>query len=715
MRTNTVEFTSATAGCKKAGVLCAMLVVAAIAGTPAFAEQRAIARVGLYQNEPKIYADKTGRPLGIFVELLEEIAAAEGWHLEFVPGTWQEGLDRVRRAEIDLMPDVCFTEERALIYTLNNEPALSDWFGVYARKGDDFASILDLNNKRIAMLKGSVQESMFKSMVAGFGLDIELLALDDYDACAQLVRDERADAMVSNRYAARLLSTRYGLQGTPIIFNPTKLHFAAPLSGRQPLLDAIDRRLVEWKARPDSVYYSILKKYTGESTPSFIPAWLRNAFIFISFGLLFFAASAFLLKWQVNRQTLELRMRSNALETALEALRTAQAKAIQQERLHVLGQMAGGLAHDFNNVLTTISGWAELLLARPERFRDMRHAGQYLEKIAEAGRDGAKIVSRMREFYRQRLDTGNCVMVAPELILRDVAELMRPRLVTTTRSHEVKLDVAAGNAPPLLIDPSELREALVNLVGNAIDAMPRGGTVKLSTASDPAGGMVQLCVQDTGVGMSDEVKAMCRNAFFTTKGDKGTGIGLTMVNDFCNRYGGRMEIHSQSGAGTLVRMMFPVVESVQKAQSKAPVSPARIRPLKILAVDDEPSALEVLAALLACDGHVVDGVKDAKTALEKIAGEHYDLVISDWAMPGVSGAQLACRLAKSAPDLPVLILTAALGDENVVDVGGKRTCFVLRKPLERLKMVEALNELGFGENFGNNAVNNTGITRDSHV
>lgn len=693
MRTNMVN-TSPRPWARRAALVFLAALLTALPGFPARAQsaERLSLRVGLYQNEPKIYASESGEARGIFPDLLGAVADAEQWDLHFVPGTWQQCLERLDRGELDLMPDVCFTEERNLKYALNREPVLSDWFGIYAREEMSVSSILDLDGKRVALLKGSVQAELFEKMVEGFGLSSHLIVADDYDSAAELVRGGLADAIIVNRFGGGRLRTRYNLRDTAIIFNPTHLHFAAPAGSRRMVLDAIDRHLVKWKAEPDSIYYRTLKENTGDAPAPFIPSWFWKALGGAGGVLLFAGVVILLLKWQVNRKTAELRQRTLELEDAMESLKAAQDRAIQQERLHALGQMASGVAHDFNNMLTVIMGWSNLLLRTTADAWNKENVREGLEKIEDAARGGSRIVERLRGFYRQRLGLAKLAPVSPGAVARRAIELMKPRWSDANMDKPIRIETAIDDSALVLADEAEIQESLVNLIGNAIDAMPAGGTLAVSVSSED-GQAVSVSVKDNGVGMSEEVLQHSMNAFFTTKGAGGTGMGLPMVLGICERYGGRVDIKSKPGAGTTATMVFPAI--ADKARNPAGTTPAarRVRPLKILVVDDEPVTLDALVNILSMDGHQVDCETNPRQAPERFARGKYDLVIMDWLMPGMSGIQLFERIARANARVPVIMITGSREDAAIS--ARERGFLTLRKPLQRSELARAFLELGF--------------------
>lgn len=286
-------------------VQACVVLLALLATLPAGAEQRV--RVGVYENNPKVAMGVSGQPEGIFVDIIEAIAAQEGWTLEYVPGSWQEGLDRLAAGRIDLMPDVAYTAERARLYAFNREPVLSSWSQVYARRGSGIRALPDLNGRRVAVLEGSSQEEQFRNMVAGFGLSVELLPQPDFASAFRAVAAGRADTVLTNRFYGVRHAAAAGLEDTAIIFSPTQLHFAAPKNGNPALLIAIDRNLRTLKQNPASIYYHSLRHWASGEENTLLPSWLLWTVAAVLALLLMAGAWAALLRRQVNARTTQLR------------------------------------------------------------------------------------------------------------------------------------------------------------------------------------------------------------------------------------------------------------------------------------------------------------------------------------------------------------------------------------------------------------------------
>ncbi|MFH2044184.1 MAG: ATP-binding protein [Pseudomonadota bacterium] len=273
--------------------------------TSASADDRIVA-VGVYENAPKIFISESGKPAGIFVDLIEYIAKKEGWSLQYVTGTWGDGLKRLEKGEIDIMPDVAYTADRARIFSFQKVPVLSSWFQVYARKDSGIKSILDLDGKRIAVLERSVQQDAFNRLIAGFWLNTTMISLPDYQTVFKKVAEGEADAAISNCFYGLMHAKKFGLEDTAVIFNPSNLFFAASKGTHQKILNAIDAHLINLKKDTQSIYYQSLKKWISEEVSLNIPVWVKVLAFVTVVVLLMSLLGSIVLKHQMNTRTREL-------------------------------------------------------------------------------------------------------------------------------------------------------------------------------------------------------------------------------------------------------------------------------------------------------------------------------------------------------------------------------------------------------------------------
>jgi len=292
-----------------------------VATSHAGADNRNV-KVGVYENAPKILIAESGKPAGIFIDIIEHVAQNEGWNLQYVPGTWGEGLDRLLRGEIDLMPDVAHTADRAKVFSFHQEPVLSSWFQVYARKGSGIRSILDLNGKRVIVLERSVQQEAFSRLADSFGLSTSLISAPDYKKIFEMVAEGEADAAITNRFYGLMHARKLGLEDTAVVFNPSILFFAASKSAPKQLLDAIDIHLLKLKNDSQSLYYQSLKRWTSEEVHFKLPAWLHGIGLALGSVLLMSLVGGVVLKYQVDARTKALTKRNKQMAIMDRTLRS---------------------------------------------------------------------------------------------------------------------------------------------------------------------------------------------------------------------------------------------------------------------------------------------------------------------------------------------------------------------------------------------------------
>jgi signal transduction histidine kinase/ActR/RegA family two-component response regulator len=377
--------------------------------------------------------------------------------------------------------------------------------------------------------------------------------------------------------------------------------------------------------------------------------------------------------------------RTIELQKALRQLEETQQQIIQQERLHAFGTMASGVAHDFNNALSVILGFSEVALRECEGKSDAKSQRYYLHNIVTAALDGAKMVTRLREFYRPADLAEPRVAVNLNELIKQAITITRPKWKTQSLGKGVKIDIKTEltDVRPVAADAAELREALTNLIFNAVDAMPQGGTITIRSGEENEN--VTMEVTDTGVGMSEEVRRRCLEPFFTTKGELGTGLGLAMVYGIVERHGGSLDVHGIPGRGSNFRISLPKYTGPEKA---APIDTAAVtRPLHVLVADDQPLLCEILGEYLTNDCHTFVTAKDGREALERFNEGGFDLVITDRVMPEMTGDQLADAIKVQSPATPVILVT---GFGQTLGEGAGEFDHVLNKPVSVIDLRHAL-------------------------
>lgn len=373
----------------------------------------------------------------------------------------------------------------------------------------------------------------------------------------------------------------------------------------------------------------------------------------------------------------------------------------QMEKLSALGELASGVAHDFNNTLAGILGRAQLL----QRTNDPEKIKRGLDIIIKTAEDGAKTVKRIQDFARQRRDH-DFELVSIDQILMDASEITRPRWKNCAEASNIHitLDLQIGSNAMVMGDDSELREVLVNMVFNAIDAMPEGGTLTLSTSADDQS--VTIKIIDTGVGMYPEVRSRIFDPFFTTKGKAGLGLGLAVSFGIIRRHGGNIEVESHYGKGTEFRVTLPVATIVEggiTVEFSNPEPPPvvlsdlslgepHVQP-RLLVVDDEDFVLDLLREIIEGEDCEVRVAASGSEALAMFRENQFDAVCTDVGMPGMSGWELAREIREVDQQIPIAVITGwgeAVGSNEQKAAG---VDWVIAKPFTADRIVELLRDI----------------------
>jgi PAS domain S-box-containing protein len=375
-------------------------------------------------------------------------------------------------------------------------------------------------------------------------------------------------------------------------------------------------------------------------------------------------------------------------------------RAMQADKLRALGQLASGVAHDFNNALAAILGRAQLL--RRTAADDSKLAGG-LDIILTAAEDAAATVRRIRSFAHQTPGEGHAEVYVLEL-LRDAVEITRTRWENDARARGLSYRVTVEGDASLRArgNPSELREVFVNLVVNAIDAMPSGG--RLSITCQRRGERLRLLFADTGAGMADEVRARIFEPFFTTKGVHGTGLGLFVSYGIVERHGGHISVDSLPGRGTTFTVELPYSEPLPEQQPRALEArdrhgsqgvevDERATPLSVLVVDDEEQVRETLAEMIEVLGHRVSRADGGRAALSALADSDFDLVFTDLSMPEMDGWEVAREVRRRSPRTRIAVVTG-YGREAARTQGDAPADTVIGKPFDFAQVEDVLTQFG---------------------
>jgi PAS domain S-box-containing protein len=769
------------------------------------ADAARIVTVGLYNNKPLVFIDDAGEPQGIFVDLLEHIAAREKWRLEYVPGSWSDCLDRLESGNIDLLAALAYSDERAKKFDYTYETVITNWAQVFVRRNSELRSLLELDAKKIAAKMDDIHLLGIRDLTSKFNMQCRIIEADEYDTVFELIEAGRVQAGVVNRIFGIQNKVNYLVQETPIMFDPIEVRYAAPKSLSVDLLSTIDIHLRKMHTEKDPFYTQTMNRWLVSQSEWVLPGWVKYALAGIGFALLMFAAMNFTLRIKVNKRTKalycannklneEIQIRQRAEEAlhkyakivasstdhmamidlsyAYQAINDAALKAINKRREEVLGRkiweilgdvfeaehyrqswdrafsghvvkdrawmdfpiigkrymdivltpythadnsiagcvvnardnteryelelklknaqkmefmgtIAGGVAHDLNNILSGIVSYPELLLMQLPKESPLADP---INLIKKSGEKAAVIVQDLLTLARRGVANKQPVDLNEIISLF----LMSPECSEIQSRHQnVRIRTAMADQLNTLSGSSvHLSKTVMNLVLNAAEAMPDGGQITITTrnldrddsvagANDALeGDYVLLEVEDTGMGICEEDRQRIFEPFYTKKvmGRSGTGLGLAVVWGTVIDHHGHIEVDSDGKNGTAFRLYFPV--SHEKAASIAPIN--EIHKYKgngdtILLVDDMEEQRVIASNILSELGYSVASVPSGEDAISFLHQNSMDLVILDMLMPpGMDGLETYQELLKINPNQKAIIASGFAENDRIkeaIDLG----------------------------------------------
>jgi len=365
---------------------------------------------------------------------------------------------------------------------------------------------------------------------------------------------------------------------------------------------------------------------------------------------------------------------------------------LQSEKLKSLGVITAGVAHEFNNILAVILGTAELLDSGFEDDQDLKNG---LNDIVVAGQNGAGIVKDMLSYVKsQEEDISNYAPYDIRCLLEEAINFTRHRLESMAQAKRVGYQIDREDMreiPEILCSHAELLGVFINIINNALDAMPDGGRLSFSTSSNDD--TVFISISDTGIGMSENVKKCIFDPFFTTRRPEGTGLGMSMSYGTIARHGGKIEVESEKGNGATFNLSIPI----RKDAAQKVVPPEYDRrvtrsKLNILVVDDNEDVCEIMDEVLTRCGHAVTSVDNGAEAIELAVEKDFDLVLCDLLMPEVHGYDVVKALNK-LDKIPKIGLMTGWAELKSIDEEGYKIDFILEKPFKHAELAKHIDEL----------------------
>jgi signal transduction histidine kinase len=527
-----------------------------------FASRQVI--VGIYENEPKVFINDQGKPSGIFVDIIQLIADREDWELTFASGSWTEGLDRVESGEIDLMSDVAYSPERESRFAFHQTPVIPSWYEIYAPEESSINSLLDLQDKRILVLEGSVQEKAFENIIRGFGLSYTLLPVSDYLNMFSLVSSGEADAAIANNYFGRRHADLFGLKNTSILFEPSDLYFAAPLDGDPEILETIDQHLNRLKEDPSSQYYRILKKWDSDEQSFLMPRWVWLVLITLASIIILIMMWTMTLNSKVRKRTRELTDLNAQMEDKINErtreLKTAMVEAQSADRLK--SAFLASMSHELRTPLNSIIGFTGILLQELAGPLNDEQKNQ-LTMVQKSSRHLLALINDVLDI--SKIEAGQ-LDLAHELCSFEQAVTNAVTIVSPlAEKKQIALNTSLPAEPAYFYsDQRRFEQVVINLLQNAIKFTEHGEVNVALTKFDNS---YVLKVSDTGIGIKKaDIKRLFRPFHQVESGltrrYEGTGLGLSISKSIISMMGGTVSVESTPGKGSEFTVIIPISDEV---------------------------------------------------------------------------------------------------------------------------------------------------------
>nr|MDK2850852.1 hypothetical protein [Candidatus Cloacimonadota bacterium] len=538
-------------------VFTLIILILAISQLSAFDR---LIRVGVYQNPPKIFVDDHGKPAGIFVDIITEIAQREDWELEWHYGTWEENLRLLAAGELDLMPDMAYDENRAKLYDFHKNAVLLSFSELFSRKDIKIQTYTDLDGLTIALLKNSVQENILEDTISGLGIQCRFLRFDSLDEVFDSVADKRADLAITNIFYGRMNAREHQLVESPLILNPSNLYFASPKGKNQEILQAIDQHIELMKSDPESIYFSSLRHWSPEAQKWELPMWLLITMLLlgVTFGVAIIGS--FILRHQVNLRTQELQKANQQMELKVEERTEELGFALREAQVADMLKSAflANMSHELRTPLNSIIGFTGILLQKlpgelnseQERMLTIiQNSSRHLLALINDVLDISKIEAEQLELKLSEVNL--------QASLEKVVSLVS--LQAKEKGLDLKLEMKTKNLF-IKVDQRRFEQVLLNLLINAIKFTDKG-FVRLICKQE--GNILRITVQDTGIGIPKDKFDVIFAAFQQidtglNRKYEGTGLGLSISQKLIRLMGGDITIESEIDKGTSFHICLPL-------------------------------------------------------------------------------------------------------------------------------------------------------------
>ncbi len=788
---------------------------------------KTVLKVGVYNNQPTIFADEDGNVKGLFIDILEEIAASEGWELEYVTGHFADILADLKAGKIDLLPAIAYAEEREPFLDYTFETVMANWAELYVPAGIDFTSLRELEGKKIGVKQGDIHFQVLRDMTQDFNISCRFLEADEYETVFEMLDAQFIDVGAVNRLFGNRNKANYRIEATPVIYNPIEMRYAVPEGKNDQVIAKIDNYLTAYKNDVNSIYHQSINRWFVVSSEESFPEWAVHLLYGIAGTVLLLLGATTLLRYQVKKRTTELMLSNEQLEAQIEERKRAEedlrryARVVEAssdamalidlqhrhvlynsqyrrlltgskvsldgkligdvfgpeffrkvlesavndclrgrvahlqvrpelspvpnrylnitlspchsdraeiegyvidirdvtgqvelqnrlknaQKMEAIGLLAGGVAHDLNNILSGIVSYPDMLLINRPADDPMSVP---LNVIKKSGERAAAIVQDLLTLARRGIGTVSTLNLND--VVRDFSvSPERDEIIRQSEGIEFKLNLA-DDLRNISGSTVNLLKVLMNIFVNGVEAMPGGGMLAISTENQfldseyygfeviPRGEYAVLRISDTGVGMSVAEINRIFEPFYTSKvlGRSGTGLGMAVVWGTIKDLNGFVDISSTPGKGTEFTLYFPVTREAIPESSIIDLQRYRGDGQKVLVIDDMEEQRDLACRILVLLGYDVQAVSSGEKAIQVCSSQSFDLIVLDMIMPGgMDGCETYEKIAAIQPGQRAIIASGFSDNATVKKAQQLGAGVYIKKPYTVESLVRAISqELG---------------------